>query len=133
MFNGTPKIKLTMFSRCTKLCCDLLKDAMPVSFRSSLFTSYILTIFKQSNLLSNYEKLSNIVIYAYKNITENMNLLKMCGLQIRLCLFTFRPITSKQLNSLTTNPTLSWPGGAEVTHPHFKKFLKTWSLTHQNA
>jgi len=27
------------------------KDAMPVSFRSELFTSYILTIFKQWNLL----------------------------------------------------------------------------------
>jgi len=30
---------------------DELKDAMPVSFRSILFTSYILTIFKQQNLL----------------------------------------------------------------------------------
>ena len=28
------------------------KDAMPVSFRSILFTSYILTIFKQRNILS---------------------------------------------------------------------------------
>jgi len=28
----------------------VLKDAMPVSFRSELFTSYILTIFKQWNL-----------------------------------------------------------------------------------
>jgi len=28
-----------------------IKDAMPVSFRSILFTSYILTIFKQRNLL----------------------------------------------------------------------------------
>ena len=28
-----------------------LKDAMSVSFRSELFTSYILTIFKQRNLL----------------------------------------------------------------------------------
>jgi len=30
----------------------LFKDAMPVSFRLILFTSYILTIFKQRNLLS---------------------------------------------------------------------------------
>ena len=37
-----------------------------------------------------------------------MNLLKMCGPQIRLCLFTFRPIALKQLNSLTTINTLSW-------------------------
>jgi len=29
-----------------------------------------------------------------------MNLLKMCGPQIRLCLFTFRPIASKRLNIL---------------------------------
>ena len=36
-----------------------------------------------------YEKLPNIVIYACTNITEKMNLLKMCGLQIRICLFTF--------------------------------------------
>jgi len=29
----------------------VIKDAMPVSFRLELFTSYILTIFKQRNLL----------------------------------------------------------------------------------
>ena len=39
----------------------------------------------------------------------------MCGPQIRRYLFTFRPIASKQLNSLTTIITLSWFGGAEVT------------------
>ena len=33
---------------------------------------------------------------------KKMNLLKMCGQQIWLCLFTFRPVASKQLNSLTT-------------------------------
>jgi len=31
-----------------------------------------------------------------------MHLLKMSGPQIWLCLFTFRPIASKQLNGLTT-------------------------------
>jgi len=41
----------------------------------------------------------------------------MFGPQIRLCLFTFRPIASKQLNSLTTIVTFSWLGGAVVTHP----------------
>jgi len=41
----------------------------------------------------------------------------MCGPQIRLCLFTFRPIALKQLNSLNTIHTLSWLGGAVVTHP----------------
>jgi len=41
----------------------------------------------------------------------------MCGPQIWVCLFTFRPIASKQLNSLTAIDTLSWLGGAVVTHP----------------
>jgi len=49
-----------------------------------------------------------------KILQKKMNLLKMCGLQIRLCLFTFRPIASKQLSSLTTIDTLS---GGVVTHP----------------
>jgi len=40
----------------------------------------------------------------------------MCGPHIRLCLFTFRPIASKQLNSWTTIDSLSWLGGAVVTH-----------------
>jgi len=35
-------------------------------------------------------------------------LLKMCGPQIRPCLFTFRPIASNKLNSLTAIDTLSW-------------------------
>jgi len=64
-----------------------------------------------------YEKLLNIVIHACKNITEKINLLKMCDPQIRLCLFTFRPIAPKQLNSLTTIDNLSWLSGAVVTHP----------------
>jgi len=41
----------------------------------------------------------------------------MCGPQIRLCLFTFRPIASKQLNSLTTIDILIWLRGAVVKHP----------------
>jgi len=41
----------------------------------------------------------------------------MCGPQFRLCLFTFRPIAQKQLNSLTTLVALSWLRGAVVTHP----------------
>jgi len=40
----------------------------------------------------------------------------MWGPQIRLRLFTFRPIVLKWLNRLTTIDTLSWLGGAEVTH-----------------
>ena len=45
---------------------------MPVSFRSELFTSYILNIFKQWNLLPKYMyvKLPNLFIHACKNITE---------------------------------------------------------------
>jgi len=46
-----------------------------------------------------------------------MNLLKMSGPQTRLCLFTFQPIASKQLNSLLKIDTLSRLGGAVVTHP----------------
>jgi len=45
-----------------------------------------------------------------------MYLLKMCDPQIRLCLFTFRPIALKKLNSSTTIDTRSWLGGAVVTH-----------------
>jgi len=41
----------------------------------------------------------------------------MCGPQIRLCLFTIRPIASKQLNILTKIDILRWLGGAVVTHP----------------
>ena len=63
-----------------------------------------------------YEKLPNTVIHACKNITEKMNLSKMCGLQNRLCLFTFRPIPSKQFNSLTAIDILSRLGCAVVTH-----------------
>jgi len=54
-----------------------------------------------------YVKLPNIVIHAYKNITEKVYLLKMCGPQIRLCLFTFRPIALKLLNGLSTIDSLS--------------------------
>ena len=43
----------------------------------------------------------------------------MFGPQIRFCLITFRPIASKQLNSLTSMGTLSWLGGAVVTHPRW--------------
>jgi len=49
-----------------------------------------------------------------------MYLLKMSGPQIRLCLFTFRPIASKQLKSLTTIDTFSRLGGAMVTHMRFR-------------
>ena len=45
-----------------------------------------------------------------------MYLLKISGPQIRLCLFTFLPIASKQLNGVTTIDTLSLLGGAVVTH-----------------
>jgi len=63
------------------------------------------------------QETDNIVILAWKNITEKMHLLKMSGQQIWLCLFTFRPIASKQLNGLTAIDTVSWLGEAVVTHP----------------
>jgi len=61
-----------------------------------------------------YKKLPNIVIHACKNITEKIQFVKMCGPKTRICLFTFRPIPSKQL---TTINILSWLDGAVVTHP----------------
>jgi len=54
-----------------------------------------------------------------------MYLLKMSGPQIRVCLFTFRLIASKQFNSLTTIDTLSWLGGAVLTHPLWVKDVLT--------
>jgi len=80
-----------------KNCCHILKNATPVSFRSTLFTSYILTYLSSETYSRKYEKLPNIVFHACKNNTETMNLLKMSGPQIWLCLFTFRPIASKKL------------------------------------
>jgi len=85
--------------------CISFKDAMSVSFRSDLFTS--LPYLGSETYPRKYVKLPNIVIHAGKSITEKVYLLKMCGPQIRLCLFTFRPIASKQLNSLTTIDSLS--------------------------
>jgi len=40
---------------------------MPVSFRSKLFTSYILTTFSSETYSRKYEKLPNIAIHACKN------------------------------------------------------------------
>ena len=54
-----------------------------------------------------YEKLPNIVVHARKILQKKMYLLKMSGPQIWLCLFTSRPIASKQLNGLTTIDILS--------------------------
>ena len=73
------------------------------------------------------ETLPNMVIHASKNITGKMNVLKMCGPQIRLCLFTFRPIASKQLNSLTTIDSLSCLGVAEVGLSLIRPVLSTES------
>ena len=89
---------------------------MPVSFRSELFTSYILTIFKQWNLLPLIWKTAKYSYSCMLKYYRKMKLLKMCGPHIRLCLFTFRSIASKHLNSLSTIDTFSWLGGAVVTH-----------------
>ena len=43
-------------------------------------------------------------------------LLKTCGPQIWLCLFTFPCITLKQINSLTTTNTCSWRDCRQVTY-----------------
>jgi len=80
-----------------------IKDARSVSYRSDLFEQYL----SSETYSRKYEKLPNIVIIACKNNTEKMHLLKMSGPHIWLCLFTFRPIASKQINGLTTIDTLS--------------------------
>jgi len=49
--NNTKRIKVHSCTIYHSILQLNLKDAMPVSFRSELFTSYILTIFKQRNLL----------------------------------------------------------------------------------
>ena len=64
-----------------------LKDAMPVSFRSELFHYYIKPYLSSENFSRKYEKLPNKVIHGCKNITEKINLLKICGHHIQLCLF----------------------------------------------
>jgi len=92
---------------------------MPVSFRSDLFTSYILTIFKQWSLLPLKWKTAKYSYSCMLKYYRKMKLLKMCGPHIRLCLFTFRSIASKHLNSLSTIDTFSWLGGAVVTHLHW--------------
>ena len=84
---------------------------MPVYFMSELFTSYI-PYLSSETYSCKYKKLPNIVIHACTNMTEKMNLLKMSGPQTYL--FTFRPIASKQLNSLLKIDTLSWLGGTVV-------------------
>jgi len=55
-------------------------------------------------------------LYMYSYYYRKNEFLQMCGSQIRLCLYTFPPIASKQLNSLTTSYTFSWLSGAVVTH-----------------
>jgi len=94
----------------TKTNCWVLrvKDAMPISFRLELFTSYIVTILSNVIYSRKYEKLPKIVIHACKNITEKMNLLKMCGPQIRLCLFTYISIDCFILLFLVCRRFIMW-------------------------
>jgi len=61
-----------------------IQDAMPVSFKSKLFTSYILTIIKQWNILLQIWETAKYM-YSYScmlNYYRKMNLLKICGMQI---------------------------------------------------
>jgi len=52
----------------------MLKGAISVSFRSELFTSYIilLTILSSETYARKYVKVPNIVIHACKSITEKV-------------------------------------------------------------
>ena len=51
-YSGSLLLLFTVHCRFNAYTYVHIKDAMSVSFRSVLFTSYILTIFKQWNLLS---------------------------------------------------------------------------------
>jgi len=55
-------------------------------------------------------------MHAKNDRKKATTLLKRCGPQIWLCLFTFRPITLKQLKSLTLIGKFSCLGGLYVTH-----------------
>jgi len=87
-----------------------IKDARSVSFRSILFTSYILTIFKQRNYSRKYEKLPNRVIHACNNNTEKMYLLKMSGPQICFCLLNVSTHSVEKVKWLdyNRNSQLTW-------------------------
>ena len=52
----------------------------------------------------------------HDKILQKHDLLKWCGLQIKLCLFMFRCITIKHLNRVTNIDTVCWLGGTEVPH-----------------
>jgi len=83
-----------MFMHMENVKSCFLKDAMSVSFKSKVFHLTFKPNSGSETYSRKYEKLSKIIIHACKNSTEKMNLLKMCGPQIRLCLFTFQPIAS---------------------------------------
>ena len=51
-------------------CLQNFKDAMPISFRSELFTSYILTIYKQRNLLPTNIRNCQIQLFMHVNILQ---------------------------------------------------------------
>ena len=57
-----------------------------------------------------------ILLLMHEKLLQKNIFAEMSGPQLWLCLCTFRPIASKQLNSLTTIHTLSWLD-AVVTHP----------------
>ena len=78
------------------------EDAMSISFDQNLFTSYFLAVSKQF-IQPLYKNPLDIIIHACYNITE-WN--RLCWKSVaRKCCFvyvSFRRLTLKQLNSLTT-------------------------------
>ena len=90
-------------------CYSLFKNAICLYLLVRIVYILYLTIFKQWNLLM-YMKIWETAKCSYPYMLEHYqkwNFLKMCGPQIRLCLFTIRPIALKQLNILTTIDTFS--------------------------
>ena len=115
------QLPFTVQKKCThnKVLWKAFIDAMLVSFGQNCLHPIFWPYLSSETYPYKYEKLPNVFIHTCtcKTITDKLNLLKMCGLQFRLCLFTFWPIALKQLNSLTTINTFSLLVRLEVTHP----------------
>jgi len=92
-FKNNPNIRKAVYVEKEKLLYQLI-----LSTATTVRLWHLDYIFVQNKHCSRFSKLSMHV----KILQKKMNLLKTGGPQIRICVFTFRPIASKQFNSLTT-------------------------------
>ena len=94
-----------------------IKDDISVFFSENCWHFTFLLFLSRNTYTSKYEE-KKTAKYSYPctlKYYRTMILLKRFGPQNRFCLFMFRPIALKQLNSLTTIDTFSWLGGPKVT------------------